>query len=344
MIRHCAHGAFADRGWRNLVVALSVLVSTVLTDHGGTAMAADHTDVRRVGILSISRVTNSPAKETWFEFFRRNLADQGWVDGEKVSFELRNAQSDSMRFTEAAAELVALDVDVIFATSAPALRAAYAATRTIPIVGWDFTTDPIAEGYVESYSRPRGNVTGVFLDAPELAGKWFEFLKAMVPGLSRVAVFWDPVPGETHLQAVRSVADSLGIDLQIVEASNPDNVDKAFATLESQTQALIFLPSPMIYQESARLASLAFERHLPAISMAGAFANAGGTLAYGPELISTVESNAMLVGKILSGAEPGELPVERPAMIHLVVNLKTAHALGITVPQSIMLRADEVIR
>ena len=136
--------------------------------------------------LTVSTITDDPSLQQWFEPFRRTLANQGWIEGKNVSVRHRSAQNDPARFADAAAELVALKVDVIWAPGAPMVRAAYAATRTIPIVAQDFTTDPIAEGYVESYSRPGGNVTGVFLDAPEFAGKWFELLRAMVPDLSRV--------------------------------------------------------------------------------------------------------------------------------------------------------------
>ena len=166
----------------------------------------------------------------------------------------------------------------------------------------------------------------------------------MVPNLSRVSVLWDPGPGATHLQAVRSVAKLLDIKLQVLEVRKPDDLDKAFAALRGQPQAVIILPSPMIYGQSARLAKLTLKHRLPATSMARAFALAGGTIAYGPELTSVWERLAVLVAKILGGAKPGDLPVERSTKFQLVVNLKTAKTLGITIPQSILLRADEVIK
>ena len=278
------------------------------------------------------------------ELIRRTLADRGWIEGNNVSFEYRNAHSNHLGFAEAAEALVGLEVDVILAPSAPAVRAAFAATRTIPIVTGDYTTDPVAAGYVQSYARPGGNVTGVFLDAPELTGKWLELLMALIPDLSSVAVLWDPGPGTTHLQAVRSVTDALDIKLQVLEVHKPDDIEKAFAALRGQPQAVIILPSPMIYQQSVRFARLALQHRLPATAFSHEFAVAGGALAYGPDDPSTSERTAVLVAKILGGANPAELPVERPAKIRLVVNLKTAKALGITIPQSILLRADEVIR
>jgi putative ABC transport system substrate-binding protein len=336
--------ARARRGVKNRVAAVLLLSGALLTSLGWTGEAWGQVDVRRVGMLSFSAVSDDPSLDADLKILRRNLADQGWVEGKNVSFEYRNAHSDPSQYAEAAAELVRLNVDVIWATSAPALRVAYAATRTIPIVGWDYTTDPIAEGYVESYARPGGNVTGVFLDAPEFAGKWFELLKAMVPNLSRVAVLWDSGPGATHLHAVHSVARLLDIKLQVLEVRKPDDIDAAFDALRGQPQAVVILPSPMSWTQSARLARLALKHRLPAASMAREFANAGGTIAYGPDTDLDRERNAVMVAKILNGSNPAELPVERPTTFQLVVNLKTAKTLGIKIPQSIMLRADEVIR
>jgi putative ABC transport system substrate-binding protein len=328
---------------KNRFAATLVFAFTLLV-FGWTGEGCAQTKLPSIGILTFFPLTHDPTHPLWLEPFRRALSDQGWVEGKNVSFEFRSAQSDPAQFGKAAAELAALKVDVILAVSAPAARAAFAATRTIPIVASDFTTDPIAEGYVDSYGRPGGNLTGVFLDAPEFAGTWFELLKAMVPGLSRVSVLWDPSPGRNHLQAVRSVAASLGIKLQVSEVRKPEDIDRAFEALKGRPQALIILPSPMVYVQSARLARLALQYRLPATSMARGFADAGGAVAYGPDMTDTYERNGVLVARLLSGAKAADLPVERPTKFNLVVNLKTAKALGITIPQSILLRADEVIR
>ena len=151
---------------------------------------------------------------------------------------------------------------MIFADSAPGVRAAHAATSTVPIVALDFTTDPVAERYAESHGRPGGNLTGVFLDAPEFAAKWLQFLRAMVPSLSRVAVLWDPSPGAAHLHALQKLAPSFGVRLQVVEVHKPDDLDKAFSAFRGDPQALIILPSPMIYVQSERLARLALKYRL----------------------------------------------------------------------------------
>jgi putative ABC transport system substrate-binding protein len=336
--------ARARRGCKFGLAVVLVFAGVLLTGPPLSGQAWAQERHARVGVLTYWRIADNPWWERTLEVFRRTLADRGWIEGKNVSFEYRSANSDPSQLAEAAAELVELNVDIIFAPSAPALRAAHAATRSIPIVTGDYTTDPVAEGYVESYARPGGNVTGVFLDAPEFAGKWFELLKAMLPDLSRVAVFWDPEPGTTHLRAVRRVAVSLGIKLQILEVRKPTDIDAAFSALRGSPQALVILPSPMIYAQSPQFARLALEHLLPATAFAREFADAGGTIAYGPELISSWQRMAVLTGRILGGSSAAGLPVERPEKIRLVVNLRTAKALGITIPESILLRADEVIR
>jgi putative ABC transport system substrate-binding protein len=169
-------------------------------------------------------------------------------------------------------------------------------------------------------------------------------LKGVVPGLSRVVVLWDPSPGAAHLQAVQSVARSLHIQLQVVEVRKPDDIDKALSAVRGRPQAVIILPSPMIYVQSERLAKLTLKHQLPATSMARTFAEAGGALSYGPEEASAFRRVAGLVAKVLGGTNPAELPVERPTKVQLVVNLKTMRAMRLTVPESLLYRADEVIR
>lgn len=323
----------------NLILFAAAFLASSLWSIDGLAQAK----VARIGVLSFSAVEDDPNLKAVLPVFQRALVGRGWIAGKNVKFVYSDAGKDPARFATAAVELSETRVDVILATSAPALRAAHSATRTIPIVAGDFTTDPLAEGYIESYGRPGKNITGVFLNAPEFAGKWFEILRAMIPNLSRVSVLWDPGPGTTHLQAVRSVAASLDIKIQVLEVREPADLDRAFSALRGHPQALIFLPSPMIYNQSARLASLALQHQLVAVSMAREFADAGGLIAYGPDRAMAFERCGIFVARILDGDNPAELPVERPANIQLAVNLKTAKALGITVPESIFLRADEVI-
>jgi putative ABC transport system substrate-binding protein len=323
--------------------AFLLLAIALLTGWTGEGFA--QTKIPRVGILTfLAGTPNELTQQQWLVAFRGTLAERGWIEGKSVSFEYRSAPGDPSQLAEAAAELVRLKVDVIWAAGAPFARAAYTATRTIPIVATDFTTDPVAEGYIQSYGRPGGNLTGIFLDAPEFAGKWFQLLNATVPGLSHVAVLWDPSPGRAHLLAVQNVARSLRVQLQVLEVRKPKDIDRAFSVLRGRPQALIVLPSPMLFRQIEQLAELAMKHRLPATSMNLAFAKVGGMVAYGPDVMSTSDSAALLVAKILGGAKPAELPVERPTKVQLVVNLKTAKAFGLTVPESILYRADEVIR
>ena len=251
---------------------------------------------------------------------------------------------DARQIINATNELVRLNVDILYCLSAPALRAAYAATRTIPIVAIDLTTDPVAAGYAESYSHPGHNVTGVFLVAPGIAAKWLELLKTIVPRLSSVAVVWDPAPGRVHLRAVQGAARSLGVDVQVLEVRKPEDIEKKFTALRQRAQAAILLPSPMMYANIATSAAVVMKRRVPAIALWREFTEAGGAVSYGPYQPEYVERSAALVASILGGSKPGDLPIERPTKFEFILNLKTIKALGLTIPESILLRADEVIR
>jgi putative ABC transport system substrate-binding protein len=330
--------------WIGARLIVSVALLTTL---GWTADGWGQAKIPRVGILSAPLLTGAAHEAIlqWYEPLRRALAEHGWVEGKSVSFEYRSAPGNPPRYDEAAAELLRLKVDVIYAESAPATRAAYAATRTVPIVALDYTNDPVTAGYAETYARPSRNLTGLFLDAPSFAGKWLELLKSIVPGLSRVAVIWDPSPGGTiHLDAVRGAARTFRVQLQVLEVHELRDIEKAFAALRPRSQALIILPSPMTWGQSARLAELATQHRLPATSMALPFAEAGGVLSYGPDPESALERCGILVGRILSGAKPADLAVERPSKFVLAVNLKTAKALQLRIPDSIVLNADKVIK
>ncbi len=297
------------------------------------------TKVPRVGVLTLSEAA---LEQPSIQAFTRELVERGWVPGSNVALEYRFALGADMRFNEGAEELVRLKVDVIMAFSAPAARAAFAATKSIPIVVQDYTNDPVAAGYAESYSRPGKNVTGVFLDAPEFAGKWIQLLRAIVPGLKRVAVLWDPAPGAAHLKAVQDAARLLGVQIQTHEVRTPDDLDKAFAAFRGRPQAVIILPSPMTFIHSARLASLALKYRLPGTSIARGFAEAGGAVSYGPNIVETTERNAVQVAKILDGAKPGDLPIERPTKFDFVINMKTIKAFGLKVPTSLLAGAEQV--
>jgi putative ABC transport system substrate-binding protein len=295
--------------------------------------------ILRVGILTVG--TTQDILMPWY----RTLREHGWVEGKNVAFEHRTAAGDPTRIAEPAGELVRLKVDVLFAVGPASVRAAFTATRDIPIVAHDYETDPVAAGYVQSLSHPAGNLTGFFLDAPELAGKWLELLKAIVPSVSRIVVLRDPTSGPVQLDAVRKVSPALGIKvIQVLDIDTPEDIDKLPSVFRGRPQAMIILPSPMIWEQSERLAQLTTKYRLPAVSMFTRFVEAGGLLSYGPEGPDSFEHSAVLVAKILSGAKPGDLPVERSTKFEFPVNLKTAKDLHLTVPDTVLVRATKVIK
>jgi len=299
------------------------------------------TKIPRVGVLFVHDVRSDPAI---IETLRSSLRELGWSEGKNVAFEFRDAGGDPTHFNEPAAELVRSNVDVLFAIGPPAVRAAAAATRDIPIIAHDFETDPVVAGYAQSYARPGRNLTGLFLDSPDLAGKWLELLKDLRPKLSRITVLWDSTSGPIPLDAVRTISPSVDIAPQVLELRTPQDIDDIQSRFRGPPQALVILPSPMLYAESARLAELAQKLRLPATSMFAPFAEAGGLLAYGPNIPASFEQCASLIAKVLAGAKPSDLPVERPTKFEFVFNMKTAKALGLKVPDNVLLRADRVIR
>jgi len=303
------------------------------------------TKVLRVGILNPNDEPDDEMRAWLYGMhFFQTLAEHGWVEGKNVMFEYRHVKDGPTPFAEPAAELVQLKVDVLYVAAAPSVRAVLAATQDIPIVAHDLVSDPVAEGFVRSYSHPGGHLTGVFLDAPDFASKWIELLKAMIPRLSRVVVFWDPTSGRAALDAIRNAALAQGIKLQVLETRTPADIDKAPSGFRGHPQALIVLPSTMLYDENVHLAKFAAKHRLPGTSMFVEFADAGGLLAYGPNLAATVEQCAVLLAKVLDGAKPSDLPIERPLKFELVLNVKTAKALHLTVPDTILLRADRVAK
>jgi putative ABC transport system substrate-binding protein len=299
----------------------------------------------RIGLLT----TNLPTSRHLLEAFLQGLRDLGYVEGRNVVIEYRDAEGKLERFPALAAELVALKVDVIVAGNAPQALAAKQATRTIPIV-FAVAPDPVAQGFVTSLARPGGNATGLSSLAPELVGKGLEQLTRAVPGISRVAALWHPgALGERSekdlLKAAGVAAETLGVRLQFVEARGPADFDRAFSDMtRSRAGALTVLTSPMFYTERRRLVGLAAKNRLPALYLSREFVDAGGLMAYGPNVADMYRRAATYVDKILKGAKPGDLPVEQPTRFEFVINLKTAKALGLTIPQSVLGRADDVIQ
>ena len=279
--------------------------------------------------------------------FRQGLRALGYVEGKSVVLEIRAAEGEGERLPELARELVRLKPDVIVATSDPAIAAVKRETQTIPIV-MAFSTDPAGTGFVASLARPGGNVTGLSTISPELSGKRLELLREVVPGLSRVALLWNPDARGNLLdyKETETIARSLRLELQSVELSHVEDLDRAFAAAtKGRAQALI-VPSgnPVVVTKRSQVTSLAQRHRLPAVYNAKEFVMDGGLMSYGPSVPEMFRRAAVYVDKILRGARPGDLPVEQPTKFELAINLKTAKALGLTIPPSLLQRADHVIQ
>jgi putative ABC transport system substrate-binding protein len=219
------------------------------------------------------------------------------------------------------------------------------ASRTIPIVGTDLEGDPIESGFIASFAHPGGNITGLFLDLPGLTGKWLQLVREVAPATRRVAVLWDATTGPYQLRALKVAAQAAAIELQVLELRRLAEYEDALKTvMRGRPHALIQLSSPLIRQASPRVAAFTVKNRLPAISLFREFAAAGGLMTYGPDLLPFFRRAAVYIDKILKGARPGDLPAEQPAKYELVINLKTAKALGLTIPQSLLQRADEIVQ
>jgi putative ABC transport system substrate-binding protein len=311
------------------------------------AEAQQAAKIARIGYLG----TNLAVSPHQHEAFRQGLRDLGYVEGRNVVIEYRSAEGKYERLPALAAELVALKVDVIVAAGGtPPALAATQATRTLPIV-FIGAGDPVTSGLVTSLARPGGNVTGSSILAPELVGKRLELLKQAVPRVSRVAVLWQPGGGLAErtemdmLKGAEVAARALGVRVQFVEARGPADFDGAFSEMtRARAGALTVLSTPMFGGERRRLVDLAAKNRLPTVYSFREYVDAGGLMSYGPDLADMFRRAATYVDRILKGAKPADLPVEQPTKFELVINLKTAKALGLTIPPSLLGRADEVIQ
>ena len=293
-----------------------------------------------VGILFVKAGPDDPVVET----LRTGLRDRGYVEGRDLRIEHRSADGQLDRMPGLAEELVRLKVDVIVTGAYGSTRAAQQATSTIPIVANFYDQDPLASGFIDSFSRPSGNITGVYTRNELLAGKRLELLKEMLPGLSRVAVLWDS-QGHADLEQLKPAARSLGIQLQLMELKTPYDFNAVFGIVKRQkAEAVIVLPSPQVYVNGARIGALALANGLPLTGESRHLTDAGGLMSYSTDLRDVFYRLAYFVDRLLKGAKVSDLPVEQTERIRLVVNLKTAKTFGLTIPQSILLRADEVIK
>jgi putative ABC transport system substrate-binding protein len=301
------------------------------------ARAQQPSDLPRIGSIHTTRSENSEA-------FFQALREGGYVEGQNVLLESRFSEGEVEPVDGFARELVALKCSVIFASNPYAIRAAMKATATIPIVGVDLEDDPVANGWAENLARPGRNVTGVFLDLPELGGKQIELLREAVPTLSRLAVLWDATIGNVQFRATEMAARPVGITLQSLPIRRVEDINQAFEhAAREQAHGMVVLSSPLIFFQRSHIANLALNTRLPTISFFTASPKVGGLMAYGPHFPSMFTRAANYVVRILAGAKPSELPIERPSKFELVINLKTAKALGLTIPPGVLALADEVI-
>jgi putative ABC transport system substrate-binding protein len=299
--------------------------------------------MHRIGILWHG---SGPAARPLFEIFQQSLRDLGYVEGQNFTFEHRYGQWSNERLRNLAAELVRLHVDVIFAPGTPPAVAAQHATTSIPVV-FTALADPVEIGLVASLARPGGNLTGLTILAPEHSGKRLELLTEAVPGVSRVAVLWNPASSLSALEfgVIEAAAPALGVQLQSLAVRGPSDLERVFkAATREGAGALSILATPFIVQNLRRVVNLALEYRLPAIFWMQQFAEAGGLMAYGPSQRDLFRRAGALVGKILKGSKPDDLPVEQPTKFELVINLKTAQTLGLIIPPSLLFQADEVFR
>jgi putative ABC transport system substrate-binding protein len=308
------------------------------------AEAQQRGKVPRVGYLAGSR-SDSQAQRR-LDAFRQGLRELGYVEGQNITIEERWADEKVERLPNLAAELVQRTPDVIVSSGNAAVAALKQATQTIPIVVGVFG-DPVGSGFIASLARPGGNITGLSNNAEEMNPKWLELLKEVVPRLSRVAVLWGPSTPSHHIirQGIESTGQTLGVTAQFLEVGGRDDVTRAFAALtRARAGALIALPQAETNAHRRLIMDLAAKNRLPGMYPFRNFVEEGGLMSYGPNTLDMFRRAATYVDKILKGAKPADLPVEQPTKFELVINLKTAKALGLTIPPSLLQRADEVIQ
>lgn len=272
------------------------------------------------------------------------LRSRGFVDGQNVSVIARMADLDPEKLKVFAGELAQRNVSVILAVGPQAVLDTRAVTSTVPIVALDLESDPVKSGLIERLAHPGGNVTGLFFDFPDFGTKWLELLDETIPGLARLGLLWDPGTGTVQLDAVTAAAEKRKLKLEILKVGGPAEMETAFQTAsDAKVQAVLALSSPVFGTIPRQVAETALRYRMPTITLFPEYADAGGLMAYGTNLGDLFRQAGEMVGKVLAGTKPADLPVERPSRFELVVNLKTAAALGITIPPVVQLRADRVI-
>ncbi len=322
------------------IIGLLVIFVT-LAACGAVVEAQRRGKVPKIGWLSARLATNS-GQET----IRRMLRELGYIEGKNIAYEYRYADNKLDRFPALADELVRLKVDVLLTPGTPGALALKNATRTIPIIFTD-VTDPVAAGLVDSLARPGGNITGFSSIEAVLAGKRLELLKETVPKLSRVAVLWDPQNPSSAQEWKESQIPARGLALQLhsMEVSSADKYESAFKeAIKARSAALAVLSNALAFSNQERITDLATKNRLPAIYTAGNYVDSGGLMSYGPDQAERYRRVAVFVDKILKGAQPADLPVEQPTKFEMIINLKAAKQIGLTIPPEVLMRADKVIK
>ena len=320
--------------WRSAIVALTLALLLP------SLVWSQDQDMPAIGVL----ITHAPVDDPVVQALRKGLRDYGYEDGKNIRVVVRTAMGELGKVQGLADELVQLKVKAIVLVNETAARAALRATSTIPIVLVGYTDDPVALGWIDSYRHPGGNLTGIFSVDAELTAKRLEILRDTLPGLSRVAVFWDNY-GRRQIKGVESAGRALGLTLDFIEVKGADDLERAYKVAVAQkAEALLILWSPVFYVNRYRVGALALQEKLPTMTELTVVVRAGGLLSYGSARYYNWERAAYFIDRLLKGARAADIPVERRARFNLVVNLKTADALGIEIPESVLLRADEVIQ
>jgi len=323
---------------RGILLALLAAPLATAAQPGGT--------VYRIGFLGNTPITKDPASQRFYHAFVQALREAGWVEGQNTIIERRYSDGHMERFPDLAAELARLNVDVIVTSSVPAARAAKRATTTIPIVAIGMS-DPVGAGLVASLARPGGNITGSATLFPELAAKRLALFKETLPKSSRVAVLKNAAnPGNLLIwKEVQVAGRALGVTVYAIDVPGPDDVEGGLgAMIKDRPQGLLVLDDPLFVPHRTSIVKFAAKHKLPAIYPFREYAEAGGLMAYSVNLLDLARHAATSVDKILRGAKPADLPIEQPTTFELVINLRTARALGLTIPQTVLQRADRIIQ
>ena len=314
---------------------------------GAAALSAPLVACAQRGVPKIGYLTSGgcPTETPILSPFLDGLQERGYVIGRNLTLVCRQADEASAEsFRQFAVELVRLNVALIFAVSSAAVRGVRPVSRTVPVVALDLESDPVESGLATSLGRPGGNITGIFLDANQMNGRRLQMLKELVPRLSRVAALWDASLDPNLLTATETIARSFDVRFQVFSVTGPKDFAGAFAAAQrDRAQALLVMEGPFMNTHTKQIAHLALQHRLPAIGIFPTFVQESGLMSYGPNVLHLFKQATSFIERILKGARPGDLPIERPTHFYTTINLKTAKALGLTIPPSLLARADQVI-